>query len=103
MPLVCVACQCGSSDSLIRTRLERYGYRDFLAIPITKGKEKSLSKLNTLPRCDEVEMLKNHIKNASKFAVVVGYKDSACKWTDLANGKAIKNNVDLELIIRYFA
>lgn len=101
--IACVACQCGSSDSLIRTRLERYGYADFLRVPIVKGKEKSLSKLNTLPQCEEIQMLRNHIQNASKFAVVIGYDNSKCKWTDLANGKAIINNVDLELIIKHFA
>lgn len=101
--IACVACQCGSSDSLIRTRLERYGYRDFLRVPIVKGKEKSLSKLNTLPQCDEIQMLKSHIQNASKWAAVIGYDGEKCRWTDLANGKAIKNNVDLELIISYFA
>ena len=101
--IACVACQCGSSDSLIRTRLERYGYADFLRVPIVKGKEKSLSKLNTLPQCDEIQMLRTHIQNASKFAVVIGYDNGKCKWTDLANGKAIINNVDLELIIKHFA
>ena len=101
--IACVACQCGSSDNLIRTRLERYHYRDFLTVPIIKGKEKSLSKLNTLPQCDEIQMLKSHIQNASKWAAVIGYDGEKCRWTDLANGKAIKNNVDLELIIRHFA
>lgn len=101
--IACVACQCGSSDSLIRTRLERYGYADFLRVPIIKGKEKSLSKLNTLPQFEEVEILRNHINSASKWAVVIGYDDQRCKWTDLANGKALVNNVDLELIISHFA
>lgn len=101
--IACVACQCGSSDNLVRTRLERYHYRDFLTVPIIKGKEKSLSKLNTLPQCDEIQMLRNHIQNASKWAVVIGYDENGCKWTDLANGKAIVNNVELELIISHFA
>ena len=101
--IACVACQCGSSDSLIRTRLERYGYADFLRIPIIKGKEKSLSKLNTLHQSDEIQMLRNHINASSKFAVVIGYDDQRCKWTDLANGIALMNNVDLELIISHFA
>lgn len=101
--IACVACQCGSSDSLIRTKLERYGYADFLRVPIVKGKEKSFSKLNTLPQFEELQLLRNHIKNASKFAVVIGYDDNRCKWVDLANGKAIINNVDLELIIQHFA
>lgn len=101
--IVCVACQCGSSDSLIRTRLERYKYADFLRVPIVKGKEKSLSKLNTLPQFSELQLLRNHISNASKFAVVIGYDDETCRWVDLANGKALVNDVHLELIISNFA
>lgn len=101
--IFCVACQCGSSDNLIRTRLERYGYRNFLIIPIVKGREKSLSKINSVPQVDGVDLLREHISNASKWAVVAGTDGKTCKWVDLANGKAIKNNVDLELIISNFA
>lgn len=101
--ITCVACQCGSSDSLIRTRLERYGYADFLRVPIVKGKEKSLSKLNTLPQDENIQILRNHINGASKFAVVIGDDGNTCRWVDLANGKALVNNVDLELIISHFA
>lgn len=98
-----VACQCGSSDSLVRTRLERYHYRDFLTIPIVKGKEKSLSVLNTIPQHEAIDMLREHLRNASRWAVVIGYDGEDCRWVDLANGKAIKNNVDLELLLEHFA
>lgn len=101
--LCCVACQCGSSDKLIRTRLDFCGYRDFLSIPITKGKEKSISVLNSIPQIDAVVMLKNYIKNCSKYAVVLGYDDEGNgRWVDLANGKAIVNNIDLKNILAYF-
>lgn len=101
--LCCVACQCGSSDKLIRTRLDFFGYRDFLSIPITKGKEKSLSVLNSIPRSDAAEMLKQYIRGCSKYAVVLGYDDDGNgRWVDLANGKAIVNNIDLKNILTYF-
>lgn len=98
-----VACQCGSADSLVRTRLERYHYRDFLTIPIVKGREKSLSVLGTIPQSEEIGLLRNHLKNASKWAVVIGYDENSCHWVDLAYGKAIKNNVDLQLLLEHFA
>lgn len=98
-----VACQCGSSDSLVRTRLERYQYKDFLNIPIVKGREKSLAVLNTIPQFEEIQLLRNHLKDASKWAVVIGYDDRMCRWVDLAYGKAIKNNVDLQLLLEHFA
>lgn len=101
--IACVACNCGSSDKLIRTRLDFLHYRDFLSIPITKGKEKSISVLNTLPQSAGIEMLRNYIKNCSKYAVVIGYKEGESRWVDLANGKAVVNNIDLGKILEDFA
>lgn len=48
-------------------------------------------------------MLRSYLNGASKYAVVIGYDDDAMRWVDLANGKAIVNNVDLEKILEYFA
>ena len=98
-----VACQCGSADSLVRTRLERYHYKDFLTVPSVKGREKSLAVLNTIPQTEEIDLLRNHLKGASKWAVVIGYDGEWCRWVDLAYGKAIKNNIDLELLLEHFA
>lgn len=102
MGLLCVACTCGFSDKLIRTRLEHCGYRDSLAIPITRGKERSKKILDTIPQHPELLMLRTHLDNSSKFAVVIGYNDAACRWVDLANGKAVQNNIDLEYIVADF-
>lgn len=105
MPIICVACNCGSSDRLVRTRLDFCGYRDFLTIPIAKGKEKSFSALNGIPQFPEVEMLRSHIKNTSTYAVILGYSEEldACRWVDIASGKAVINNVELKHIIETFA
>lgn len=104
MALVCVACQCGSSDRLIRTRLDFMHYPESISIPITKGKEKSLSVLNSIPQSDSCDMLKGYIKRCSKYAVVYGYDgEGGGRWVDLANGKAVVNNIDLSNILRDFA
>jgi len=103
MPIACISCTCGSVDRLIRSRLDQFGYRDALTIPITRGKDKSKSFLNTIPQHDGVDMLRSYLNGASKYAVVIGYNDNAMRWVDLANGKAIVNNVDLEKILEYFA
>lgn len=102
MPLACVSCTCGFADSLIRTRLNTYGYKNAFSIPIVKGKEKTKSFLNTLPQHEDLSMLRNFLKNASKYAVVIGYNDEGMRWVDLSTGKAIYNNVDLEMIISHF-
>lgn len=102
MPLACIACTCGFSDKLIRTRLEAAHAPNFLTTPITKGKEKSKSLLNTLPQYPQIDMLRNHLDNCSKYAVVIGYDNEQCRWVDLATGKAVQNNIDLEFIVRDF-
>lgn len=101
--IVCIACTCGSIDKLIRTRLEFCGYDDFLTIPITRGKDKSNRVLNSLPQLPGVEMARDHLKKCSKYALVIGYDDNDCRWVDLAGGKAVVNNVELELVINRFA
>lgn len=103
MAIMCVACTCGSVDKLIRTRLEGAGYKDFLTIPIARGKDKSKSALSTIPQHPAMSMLLEHLKHASKFAVIVGYDDTDMRWVDMAVGKGFMNNVELEHIISRFA
>lgn len=101
--IACVACTCGSVDKLIRSKLEFFGYRDFLTIPIARGKDKSKSVLNTLPQSDGIDMLRSHLDKCSKFAVIIGYDGNACRWVDIANGKAVQNNIELEALLDRFA
>ena len=101
--ITCVACTCGSVDKLIRGKLEFYGYRDFLTVPITRGKEKAKSVLNSIPQHSAIDMLRSHLDKCSKFAVVIGYDQGDCRWVDLSNGKAVQNNIELEAIIERFA
>lgn len=101
MIAVC-GCECGSTDSLLRGFLRANGYKDWLMVPVIKGKEKSLRMLRGIPQYPEVEMLQNYVKNASKWAVVIGYNDSTCRWADLTHGKE-KSRVDASLIIETFA
>lgn len=102
MGIMCLACTCGFSDKLLRGKLEEKGYRDFLTVPIHKGKDKSKSALNTIPQTDGVQMVRNHLDGCSKYAIVVGYDNEHCRWVDMANGKAFQNSVDLEFILRDF-
>lgn len=101
--IFCVACQCGSSDKLIRRRLEKYGYKDFFTIDIPKGKSKSYEALNIVPQHPEINMLREHIKDSTKYAVVVGIDSEKCRWVDLAVGQAVFNDSDLKMIIKHFA
>lgn len=97
-----VACQCGSSDSLVRNFLKSIGYQDWISVPIEKGKERSLSVLNRLPSTPEKEMLQSFLKNASKWAVIIGYDETGMKWSDIAHNGP-KSRIEAEFVVRTFA
>lgn len=103
MSLFACACTCGSVDKKIRGLLQRCGYPDWLDIKIYQGKSKSLNGLNTLPQSDGVEMLRNFLKDSSKWAVILGYdRNGNCYWSDIAHN-APKSTVEAECIVREFA
>lgn len=96
------ACMCGSSDHLVRSRISKHNRKVALGVSIPKGKEKCYSFLNTLPQFPEIQEMKNHIAANSKWAIVIGFDDQMMRWVDLANGKYVKNDVDLELLLQHF-
>lgn len=102
MALACVACMCGGADNWIRSKLKKFGFPKALLIPITKGKEKSLSIIATLPQTQETTDLIAHINAASKFAIIIGTDGTSLRWVDVVNGHYVKNDVDAEFIIRDF-
>ncbi len=98
-----VACHCGSSDTLLRGKMSKFHYSGAMTVPIIKGKEKSLSRLNSLPQFPELNELRAYISGHSKWAIIIGYDEERIKWVDLANGTYIKNDVDAELLLQHFA
>lgn len=101
MIAVC-SCLCGGSESLIRNFLKSTGFKDWLNIPIVKGKDKSLSLLNQLPPTPEKEMLQNFLKDASKWAVIIGYTDTAMRWSDIAHNGP-KARIEAEFVVKSFS
>lgn len=102
MPLICLACQCGGANSWIRSKLRKFNYPQSLTIPITKGKEKALSLVSTLPQTQEATDLAAYIKAATKFAIIIGTDGQSLRWVDVVNGHWVKNDVDAEFIVRDF-
>lgn len=95
-------CMCGSTDSLIRNFLKSVGYKDWMGIPIVKGKEKSVALLNQFPPTPEKEMLQSFLKDASKWAVIIGYTDEQMKWSDITHGGA-KSKIEAEFVVKNFS
>lgn len=102
MAVTACSCMCGSADALLRRSVSKYSrnVKPFVSIP--KGKEKCLRMLDTLPQFPEVSQMRNYIKNASKWVIVIGYDENSMHWVDLANGKYVKNDIDLELLLKHY-
>lgn len=96
-----ITCYCSSSDSLVRNFLKSINYPDWINIPIAKGKEKSLALLNQMPPTPEKEMLQSFLKNASKWAVIIGYTDDQMKWSDIAHNGP-KSRIEAEFVVKSF-
>lgn len=102
MPIRVCTCNCGSVDSLVRNFLHSVGYKDWLSIPIEKGKDKSISMLNCLPPFPEKDMLRSFLDDASKWAVIVGYSENGMKWSDIAHN-ATSSRIEAEFLVKNFA
>ena len=102
MSLAVIACQCGSSDSLVRNFLKSIDYPEWFSIPVEKGKEKSLAVLNRLPSAPEKEMLQSFLSGASKWAVIIGYTDTEVKWSDIAHNGP-KSRIEAEFVVKQFS
>ena len=101
MSLAIVACQCGSSDSLVRNFLHSVGYPDWNSIPMARGKEKSLAVVSQLPPAPEKEMLQHFLKDASKWAIIIGYDQESMKWSDIAHSGP-RSRIEAEFVVKNF-
>ena len=106
MSIYCVTCDCGSSEQLVRQCLHKYGYPKWGTEVIHKGKNKSLAKVEDLIRQNqnsiELSALFSHIKNSSKWVVIIGVGDDKIRWTDIAKHD-MKSDIEAEAIISHFA
>ena len=102
MAIAVISCTCGSSNSLVRNFLHSAGYQDWASIPISKGKEKSLAFLNQLPPVPEKDMLKSFLKDASKWAVIIGYTEDQMKWSDITHNWP-KSKIEAEFVVKSFS
>ena len=100
--IVCISCNCGSVDSLIRNFLQKEGYQDWLTVPIHKGKERSRKLVQSLPQYPEVQMINSFLNNASKWAVIIGYNENGCRWSDISHNPN-KSRIEASFIVKTFA
>lgn len=103
--LILLACQCGGSEPMVRSTLQSAGVKDWLKVPVKKGKQASLDWMDMCPDYIKSTLewgaLRNFIVNHGKFAVVVGYNDHIFKWSDVAAG-SLQAKLDAEVIAKKF-
>lgn len=97
-----VTCQCGSVDSLVRNFLHSVGYKDALSIPIARGREKSLAVATLLPPSVEKDILQTFLKEASKWAIIIGSDGTSCRWSDIAHNGP-KSRIEAEFVVKKYA
>lgn len=103
--LVLLTCQCGGAEPMVRSVLQTAGVKDWLKVPVKKGKKAATDWLDMCP--DKIKStlewgaLRNFIVNNGKYAVIVGYNDLMFKWSDVAAG-SIKAKLDAEVIAKKF-
>lgn len=100
------ACECGSSEQLIRNALHRYEYKKWAMEPIVKGKTKSLAMVEELirqyPDNSDIKALYAHINNTGKWCVIIGISKNGIKWSDISRND-LKSDVEAELVVKNFS
>ena len=102
MALAVCTCLCGGGESLVRNFLHSVGYPDWMNIPIHQGKEKSITLLNQLPPVPEKEMLRSLLRDASKWAIIIGYDQGSMKWSDISHNGP-KSRIEAEFVVKVYS
>ena len=101
-----LACDCGSSEQLVRQALHRYEYKNWAMEPLIKGKSKCLTEVEKMirenPDDPSLRALFSHINNSSKWCVILGYNSTSSRWSDISHHD-MKSDVDAEVIIENFS
>lgn len=104
--LVAVTCSCGGVESLVRRVVKQSGCSYWLDMPIYSGKNAIPVFLNSIPpevaESKEVEMLLASIRNRSSYAIILGYKNGAVRWSDVKNGD-LASRLEAEVIADKYA
>lgn len=99
--ITAVACACGSSEKLVRVRLQMAGVEDYMSVPLAIGRDKSLNAVSELPKYPEIEVLPEYIKNHSSYAVIIGYDEEGADWVDITRDGEM-GQMKLKVIARDF-
>lgn len=101
-----LACECGSSEQLIRQALHKYEYKNWAMQPIIKGKTKCLTEVERLIRAypEDVSLraLFSHINSTGKWCVILGSDENGTRWSDISHHD-MKSDIDAELIVENFS
>lgn len=106
MPLEILTCECGGAEELSRRCVEKGGYKNFLSVPLYRGKKAADLWFSTLPTevqgFLETRALMSAIENKSGYIVIVGWNSKGLVWADIGEGGPT-DMADGEIIAGAFA
>lgn len=98
-------CDCSGSEPLARSVLKSAGVEDWLKAPIERGRQRSVSWLESLPdqlkQTPEYGALQLSLKGRGRFSIIVGYTNDVFKWADVGSGK-LSDKLDGEVLAKRF-
>lgn len=96
-----LTCECGGVENMARAILRDAGVRDWLNVPIHKGKSKAREILSNPEISDifAVQALLKYINETTSYAVVLGVDKAKniAIWSDAKRGK-IQSRLDAQII-----
>lgn len=96
-----LTCECGGVENMARAILRDAGVRDWLNVPIYKGKSKAREILSNpeISGIFAVQALLKYINETSAYAVVLGIDKikNVAIWADAKRGK-IQSRLDAQII-----
>lgn len=103
--LIILTCTCGNAENMARSILKEANINDWLGIPITKGKQKSLDVLNGMSRKARLQRewqeLYAIVTTRGRFVLFIGINGDLIRFADAANGD-IKSKLDAQIIAKNF-
>lgn len=99
--LVAFICTCSNAETLARGVFKKAGVRDYMSVPVYRGKEKLRALMNSLPegarRSLGAQTLVDFVRERGSFVLIIGYTEDNLVWANAKRSSA-KEQLDAEII-----
>lgn len=102
-----LACECGGVDEITARCLKQAGVKDYLKIPIQKGRKAADLWFSQLPSQIQQNLetwaLMAMIEYESSYIAIVAWNEKGLVWADIASGDSAADWIDGVTIAKTFA